>query len=115
MWKHERGLMYVKKSDKRYAQYKEIQKKTGVSPDETWSLDITFANFILPRLRMYKERNAKNADIDKMIDAFTLILEEHINPPQDERDRIDKGLDLFRKRMMSKMKVDGGDKGKTSR
>ncbi len=105
VWKHERGLFYVERKDARYTQYKQIQKETGVSPDETWSLDITFANFILPRLKMYRDRNAKGQkDIDKMIDAFTLILQETANPSEDEKNRIEQGLDLFKKHMLSSVR-----------
>lgn len=106
VWKHQGGLMYVDKKDQRYDDYKKVQKETGVSPDETWNLDTTIAMFILPRIRMFKQQTIGvpcdfksmdewHAELDKMIVAFELLSgEECID---DRQEKIDKGLDAFRK------------------
>ena len=46
---------YLTKSDKRYKNYQEYKKNTGIYPDELWSLDISICNFIIPRLKEFKD------------------------------------------------------------
>ena len=106
-WKLVGGPMYVDKRDKRYAGYVAEMKKTGVSPDETWSLDLTIALFVLPRLKLFKELTISYpcgmtmdgwyAELDKMIAAFELICSEKAFPTKDEQSKINAGLDSFRK------------------
>lgn len=91
-------------------------KKTGkyVHPRETWSLDITIAKYILPRLKAFKVHTngypscLSSMDewyeiLDKMITAFQLITDGEIFEPKAESERekdnkiIDEGLELFRK------------------
>ena len=109
-WKYVGGLMCVEKTDERYAEFKETQKKTSVSPDELWSLDITIANFIYPRLKMFRDavngvstpccfRNNAEwiAELDKMINAFKLIAEEKLEYTKKEREQVEEGLGSFKK------------------
>lgn len=100
-------------------------KKQGlyVNPNETWSLDITIAKFILPRLKLFKKLTngypgTGEMDtfekwikaIDKMIWSFEKILSEDNyygikicgNPNWKEeynqiQSKIDEGLMLFTK------------------
>lgn len=46
---------FVVKGDKRYPDFKKHLKKTGISPDEMWSLDSTISEFALPRLRFFRK------------------------------------------------------------
>ena len=74
---------------------------------DTWNLDAAIAKFVLPRLIRFREvhnghpcqltSEEWDEKIDKMIDAFTLIVTKDlwcIN--NDEQKRIDDGLDTFR-------------------
>lgn len=60
-----------------------------VNPKDTWSLDITIAEFVLPRLKLFKKVNNGypgrdeidtpekwDAAIDKMIAAFQIVLDQ---------------------------------------
>ena len=90
-------------------------KKIGkyVPNKDTWSLDITIAEFVLPRLELFRkvidcfpyEFNSIEEwyeILDKMIEAFRLITEKfsHLYTSSEEKERQEKincGLDLFRK------------------
>ena len=91
----------------------EIKEKTGILPDEIWCLDTSICLFILPRLKLYREKSEKNVfhpaafrssqewlDIlDKMIFSF----EEHLNCNAENnhdkkyQDQVLEGLLLFAK------------------
>lgn len=90
-------------------------KKCGnyVSPRETWSLDITIAKYILPRLKAFRKdvcgypsslgsKKKWYEIIDKMILSFQLIVDEKIFDTmyEDERQKVEntinEGLNLFR-------------------
>jgi len=99
--------MLIRKNDERYGEYRRIQKETGVSPDETWSLDYTVACFVLPRLKAFMEiacgypgdlgsMEEWQGILGRMVDAFELIAEDRTAHGDDERRRIEDGLDLFR-------------------
>ena len=64
------------------------QRGLYVNPKETWSLDITFAKYIIPRLKKFKELNNGYPGIeevntpekwdealDKMIQAFEYVID----------------------------------------
>lgn len=95
---------------------KRIRKKKGLSKireEEVWSLDITLAKYILPRLIKFKEVNTmsypcsfKNIEewhkiIDKMIFSFDYVLNGKNHPfiSLEEEMRIQKrykeGMDYF--------------------
>ena len=106
-WKHVGGPMYADKADPQYEEFKQTQKETGVSPDELWSFFTTIACFILPRMKMFREYASGSiprcfrtsdewvAEIDKMIDAFSLIAEEKEAYDKQEKARIKAGLNSF--------------------
>lgn len=47
---------FIKKSDKRYKEYRDIKHETGVWPDEVWNLDCQLAKFLAPRLELMAKR-----------------------------------------------------------
>ena len=107
VWTHKGGPMCVGRDDGRYAEYREEQKKTGVSPDETWNLDVTIAEFVLPRLKLFKEKTIGvpccfgtmeewHAELDRMIRAFELMCDDKAFGSESQKE-IDAGLDSFRK------------------
>ena len=101
------------------------QRGLYVNPKETWSLDITFAKYIIPRLKKFKELNNGYPGIeevntpekwdealDKMIQAFEYVANEFdwwVDNPKydcfDEEKRrqvvINEGLQLFAKYYMN--------------
>lgn len=106
------GFIFLKDDDRRAHHYNRIREKYGVSPDETWSLDVAIARFMVPRLKAFKkytcgcpgclhEQYGDKAFrhwrkiLGKMIDAFELICKDGVRTPE-ESEKINKGLDLFR-------------------
>lgn len=99
---------------------KAFKDKWGFDFSETWDLDRTIAAFILPRLAYFRYNiagvpnsyikfdaemqptNTKEAtklwekDLDKMLLAFSLILDdEFITRPEEKDNQINEGLKLF--------------------
>lgn len=54
-YRYDAPTRFIGQTDPRYAEYAEFKEKYGFSPDETWSLDTVMEEFMLPRLRHYKE------------------------------------------------------------
>lgn len=75
----------------------------GFSDDETWSLDMTIARFIVPRLERFKELNnghpstllpeSWDAIIQEMIDGFKEAAKDDLNS---DTVKIDRALELFK-------------------
>lgn len=109
---------FIKKDDDRYSTFIQNKKETGISPDETWSLYHNIAVFLVPRLKLFKERQAnigghpgcfdKQEDwlnvLDKIIWSFEqyLIQEMDIAPnsyftkyPESDPDRFSKAYTDF--------------------
>lgn len=106
---------------------KKIEKNKGlyINPRDTWALDITIAEFILPRLKLFKKLNngypGRNEEtntfekwdnlLDKMIWSFEQIANNYeiysnlvmVNNPNLQKeyheidDKIQEGLMLFAK------------------
>ena len=84
-WSIEKPL-YIDENDKRYKRHLKELKETGFSDTETWSLYSCISEFILPRLKRFKEINAGypsnlteikwNKILDKMIFSFEWTLEQ---------------------------------------
>ena len=107
--------LYVEKTDKRYKSHLTDLKKFGFSHSETWSLDSVVSEFILPRLKCFKQVNNGvphgftesqwNEIIDDMIFAFewNLTCEDDENLDLDKKiqkanwKRYSEGLKLFAK------------------
>lgn len=107
----------VKEGDKRYKRCLKELKENGFSYDETWSLDSVVSEFVLPRLKLFKQVNngfpggltesGWNEIIDKMIFAFewnmadTNMTEMYIKASEEEKkanwEKYSEGMDLFAK------------------
>ena len=85
---------------------KKFFKKNGFYHEDCWSLDITMAWFILPRLICFKKNvlsyphectNLKEWQgiLDKMIEAFYLILKNPYLWNAAQLKKIEEGLSLF--------------------
>lgn len=96
--------------DEREVQF-ELQRKTyGFSDDETWSLDLTIAKFILPRLKRFRQIDSGvpsdlteeqwHEILDKIIITFDMIVANDSTPTlfcdKEKMKIVDEGLDLFR-------------------
>lgn len=106
---------FIDETDERFKRFVKIKEKTGISPDETWSLYGNIATFVLPRLKMFKEytigtpgcfrsQKAWFKVLDKMIWSFEQIVKEDESDYPTEGDEIKKyekrisyGLTLFGK------------------
>jgi len=111
--------LYLKKSDKRYKSHVIDLKKYGFSNAETWSLYSCVCEFILPRLKRFKEIKMafpfgiKDEEwdiiLDKMIFSFewAMLNEEGPNLKLTEKEneenwkRFEEGMNLFAKWFMS--------------
>lgn len=105
------------------AEYRRQRLERGFDDTEVWNLDYTFAKFVLPRLKRFKEVNQGypatmtyeewDECLDRMIYAFENIDYddksydgiEWFNMPQEARDavveKVNEGLDLFRRHYFS--------------
>jgi hypothetical protein len=100
---------HIDKKDVRQAEWKKQRKERGFDNTELWNLDATIANFIIPRLKAFKEtkgchpgnfKNEKAWDkcIDEMIFAFEFASNEGFGVDYaSNKKRADKGLKLFAK------------------
>ena len=105
-------------SEKTIAKHRKQYEKRGFDDSELWSLDVTIAKFILPRLKRFKTKagygchGGENCPfettedgfmtqkgwgdcIQKMIDAFQVIVDDCVDDSQQEV--VDEGLALFAK------------------
>lgn len=92
------------KEDKREKKFKKQRKKRGFDDSETWALDSTICNFIIPRLKRYIKvankriiRDPKRIkDTNKFLLALELILKEYEEElTTKEEKQIEKGLKVF--------------------
>jgi hypothetical protein len=75
-WKLDRP-MYVEKSDERYEKYVHQLMNDGFSDTETWGLDSVISQFILPRLKRFREIN-NGYPMGLTIEKWTVILDQMI-------------------------------------
>ena len=101
-------------TDNRWDKYKEQRLKRGFDDTELWNLDNTICEFIIPRLKRFREITEGSYPgwcnsweewvviIDRMIKAFENILDDKITPDDKERNMIiDKGLKEFTEHIYS--------------
>ncbi|HEC67070.1 MAG TPA: hypothetical protein ENI23_17475 [bacterium] len=88
---------------------------TNVLPEELYSMDVTFAAFILPRLKAFKEhclpgpegpeKEEFKTKLDKMILAFDKIAADDVCPRiragVDIDQEIEEGLNLFKEHLFN--------------
>ena len=89
--------LYINKTDKRYKKYTKQLKDNGFCDVETWNLDGVISEFILPRLKRFKEVNICfpmdltpdkwNKILDEMIFAFEWNLVDELS---DEYEKLSK-------------------------
>lgn len=95
-------------SDKREGKYMNQRKTRGFDDSELWSLDCTICKFIAPRLKAFIEKYTEFCpsmfmdDPSEWVDILNKMLYafEHYDVHyklEDDADKIDEGLDLFRK------------------
>jgi glycyl-tRNA synthetase alpha subunit len=84
-------------------------KKQGWTDSDTWSLDITFAQFIIPRLKRYKTVYKKTCipdkdklkDIDIMIEGFSFVIScDHLYNKSACK-KVEDALDAFKRSFFS--------------
>ena len=97
----------IKKKEKaRTAEFIKEKKKTGISPDELWSLDYAVAIFLVPRLKLFIERTIgyptqfKDFDewkkaLKKMLYSMKKIANDDV--PLTNNKRFKEGIELFGK------------------
>lgn len=108
------SLVKPEENDVRAKKYKEQRMTRGFDDSETWSLDITIAKFLVPRLKAFKECNNGfpsrltekkwNTIIDEMIEGFELYInkdewefEHDINTRNEKYYKVNKALKHFSK------------------
>jgi hypothetical protein len=107
--------LYLEKNDKRYKAHAKELKENGFSHAETWGLNSVIAEFILPRLKRFKEvtngypmgliEDQWNDILDKMIFAFDWVLTYEDKNLSDEEikdgfKKFDEGMELFSENFM---------------
>jgi len=111
----------IDKKDNRYKDFSKHLKETGISPDETWSLYNVISEFVLPRLKLFKEDHGGypmgmtgeqwNEILDKMIFAFEWTeMEDKMTPEyealtKEQKDKAwkkyEEGVELFAEYFMA--------------
>jgi hypothetical protein len=97
----------LEKTDERFAETANDRIERGFDDSETWSLTDTIANFILPRIKRYKEISDKvtvstpkeDADLNSFIDMLELVARDSgsRNYTDDEKKRVKVGMKAFEK------------------
>jgi hypothetical protein len=97
----------TEKSDKRDEEFSKQRIERGFDDSETWSLDGTFAAFMLPRLIRFQSitrpNNYDGIDINLMIEACELILRDHGSRTwtTEESNKVSLGLQEFSDNILS--------------
>lgn len=103
----------ISKDDNRFEAYKKQRLERGFDDSEMWSLDCTIAEFITPRLRVFKEHAKQIGDhpysitaeewqeiLSQIIEGFALY-PDHFHWHSEDSDanwkKVDKALELFHK------------------
>lgn len=107
----------ISKDDDRFEAYKQQRLERGFDDSEMWSLDCTIAEFIAPRLKVFKEQAARIGDhpcsitsekwqeiLSQMIEGFELY-PDHFNWPSEDSNenwkKVYKALELFKNWFMN--------------
>jgi hypothetical protein len=108
------SLVKPEENDERAKKFKEQRMTRGFDDSETWSLDITIAKFLVPRLKAFKEcdngyparltEKKWNKILDEMIEGFELYIkkdewdfEPDINTRNEMYAKVNKALKQFSK------------------
>ena len=101
----------TEKYDDREKKFAKQRKKRGFDESETWALDCTIAEFVIPRLEEYieiaqgtivLEKNYVN-NVNKILRAMRLIVRDDGSQMWDENEikQVKKGLKLFSQLFLS--------------
>lgn len=84
------------KNDDREATFSKQRIERGFDNSESWSFDVTIANFILPRLKAFKHTYDENI-CDKIILALELIIRDNGSRSWSKKEgkKVEKGLKLL--------------------
>ena len=79
----------------------------GFDDSELWSLDVTIAEFILPRLRVFRDyhngypheldSNQWDSTIATMVEAFEHVVSDDYYSLENYKEKVEPGLKLFAK------------------
>lgn len=94
--------------DERQPLYLKQREERGFDDTETWGLDHVFAQFAIPRLKVFKELHGCHPGkltmeewddiLQQMIDGFEEVLRKNCGVLKDfDVEKVNKGLDLFSK------------------
>lgn len=86
------------KTDDRLEQFRTERETRGFDQTELWSLDMTIARYILPRIKYFAENYShpeNEADMKIIVAAFTLVASEECSYSEEDYTTIQKGLRLF--------------------
>jgi hypothetical protein len=94
------------KDDERQVKWKQQRKERGFDDTELWSLDITIAEFVLPRLKAFRDKLIStypgNMSIEgwrdilqSMIDGFEIIAKEDFLVDKKKERKARKAVKLF--------------------
>lgn len=102
----------TEKDDNRELEYSKQRMERGFDDSETWSLTDTIGNFIIPRLKRFKEvasfipSGVESSDWDIILDKMILSFELTVRNKgariytEEEKIQLEEGLDLFREWFM---------------
>lgn len=85
---------YIKKTDKRYKGFKKQIKEKGFCDAETWGLDSTIAEFILPRLRRFRQilagypGNLTSHEWEVILDDMIFAFDWSLNNEENKYDKL---------------------------
>lgn len=93
------------KDDKREEKFVQQRIERGFDDSETWSLRDTIGNFVLPRLRVFRQKIGENiidtddfyVKVDRMIRALELLVRDQgrFELSEDEMKEYDEGMKSF--------------------
>ena len=86
--------------DERLEKFKNQRLERGFDNTELWNLDLTIAQFILPRMKAFKEQDynaIENKVLDKIIRSFEMVVEKGFFTNEEDIKEFQKGMKLFAK------------------
>ena len=110
-----RHTMHTRPGQPHFDEFADEKRRSGVSPDETWNLDVSIATFLVPRLRKFRELTDKypavggvptmeawHGILDRTIAAFEALMDDEPHGITDEERKerdamINEGIALFAK------------------
>lgn len=85
-------------TDNRQVKWLEQRQTRGWDDTELWNLDCTVAQFILPRLKVFVERNTsfQCEDMEKIVEMFEFLTSQDVFLPTENQTKLfEEGMILF--------------------